>query len=279
MKIYCLTVIYNQKFERKFQFLKDYNFEFEEIVFDNSTIDEIKESSKSFCDSNDIIYESLDKNVGLPKAYNFIIKKYLKDDDWIIILDQDTVVTKEYFDNVVNILSEPKSLAYFSYFKYGKNRFGPKIIANPRRLKVKQNHEFKHLCDYLIGINSCSLFSKEIFNKIGYFNEDLFLDYVDNDFCFRLANYKIKSETIDLLIEQKFFSKEKATYSKVKNRYQNQKNDGYIYHKQLMFKKSSGRLAYFKEKLKFAILYSMHNNLLWFLPLIFSKKKGLGHNL
>ena len=48
--------------------------------------------------------------------------------------------------------------------------------------------------DIKLNLTSGSLIKTEIFNKIGFFDDNLFIEQVDNDFCYRLIknNYKIK---------------------------------------------------------------------------------------
>ena len=63
------------------------------IVVDNS---ETEQGNKSVCADLGYKYISLNGNKGLSKAYNAAIDKC--DSDILILLDDDTPVTQEYFD-------------------------------------------------------------------------------------------------------------------------------------------------------------------------------------
>ena len=91
-----------------------------------------------------------------------------------------------------------------------------------------------------------------------------------------MADAGIKSETIDIVIKQRFFSKEENTYLAVKKRYQNQKYDGKVFYKSDYFKnRLIAFIHYHKEIIKFSILYSKHNSLLWFIPLLLLPPKSI----
>ena len=58
------------------------------------------------------------------------------------------------------------------------------------------NPKFKKKEDFTVVdslIQSCSIFPKIVFEKVGYFNENLFIDSVDFEYCLRvlLSKYKI----------------------------------------------------------------------------------------
>ena len=72
--IYVLVVAYNHEIK-----LKQLGSEFKQVVFDNSTNIDIRKKNEQYCKENGFYYETVGENIGLPKAYNYVIKKYLKD--------------------------------------------------------------------------------------------------------------------------------------------------------------------------------------------------------
>jgi len=271
--IYSLIVIYNSFCsESKINEIKLNNII--PIIFDNSELNDFISKNKEFCTQNNIHYYSFNRNVGLAKAYNYIIKKHISSQDWIIILDQDTDVTNEFYEKINKVVLNADRLSYLASFMYNKNRFGPKLIKNFSKYSVIKQNKLGKLDDYLIGINTCSLFSRKLFEKVGLFNEELFLDYIDIDFFLRLANNGIKSKTLNILIKQHFFSKEKSDYKKVRNRLSIQKHDAKVFYSSTYLKGFfRKKYMYIRDILKFIILYCRTNNILWFLPLLFVKAK------
>lgn len=271
--IYVLIVVYNSKIRLdRINNISKYNLV--PIIFDNSIDEECKKNNLDLCKMNDILYHTMHSNIGLSKAYNFIIKKYITSKDWIVLLDDDTDVNIKYFKNLNKIVSNSKYISFMSIFKYGKNKFGPKIIINPNKYKVLSLHKRCEVKGYLIGINSCSLISGLVFNKVGMFNENLFLDYIDVDFALRLALNKIETKSINMDLIQHFFSKEKNNYKRVKDRLAIQKHDAKEFYSSFYLKGFfRKKYCYLRDILKFIILYSRANNIFWFIPLLFVRGK------
>ncbi|MCQ2795300.1 MAG: glycosyltransferase [Bacilli bacterium] len=263
--IYVLVVAYNHEIN-----LTKLGSDFKQVVFDNSTDEAIRNKNEKYCKDNGFYYETVKKNIGLPKAYNYVIKKYLKDGDWLSIMDDDTEISERYFSEVNRLTKSGDYLYYLSIFKYRYRRYGPKHIIDVSKYKVKPTKNGEHAEGYLLGINSCSLYSAKLFKQIGLFDENLFMDYVDIDICFRATNAGIKTETIDAELVQHFFSKEKHSYKAVKNRLSIQKHDARVFYKKDIV---NGRLRkvwlYHKDIFKFITLYSLYNCWFWCIPLMF----------
>ncbi|WP_347046798.1 glycosyltransferase family 2 protein [Blautia obeum] len=67
------------------------------LVVDNSTSDF---GNKAYCSKKNIDYISMDGNKGLSKAYNAAVDA-CKEKDAIILFDDDTEVTEEYFEKLL----------------------------------------------------------------------------------------------------------------------------------------------------------------------------------
>ena len=160
-------------------------------VVDNSTI-----SNKFVYDSKEIIYIKNKTNVGLGMAQNIGIKEVLKlQTDWILLLDQDSIVEKNMLDNMLNSFyaANDKSIEEIVPVVYDKNisKYLPSLIFTKFGLKKIFTPDKDTFIDFQIA--SGSLFRKDIFEKAGFMDEDFFIDYIDFDYCFRLRslNYKI----------------------------------------------------------------------------------------
>ncbi|SDH60340.1 glycosyltransferase family 2 protein [Halanaerobium congolense] len=127
------------------------------------------------------------KNLGVAKALNQQCERALERQyDWIITLDQDTLCPENIIDNLSNYL-DVKDVAIVC----------PEISYKNYKITDEQgtnSFEFVENC-----ITSGSLTSLKVWEEVNGFNEWLFIDYVDFDFCIRLRinGYKIlKSNNI-----------------------------------------------------------------------------------
>lgn len=146
-------------------------------IFDNGSknFDDIK---KNITNENAFIIHK-QNNKGIAYALNQICKKAISDSfEWIITLDQDSLTS----DNLVNCLARDI-----------RNDIG---IVSPNII-YKNNESF---CDNEEGtkeiewvITSASLMNLNSWKKVGGFDESLFIDGVDYDYCIRIrrSGYKI----------------------------------------------------------------------------------------
>lgn len=162
------------------------------IIVDNfSTNKESKQILETLSKEATIIYN--DKNLGIATALNQGAKYAISNGyKWLLTLDQDS----EFFPHTYETI-----LA--SYEKMDdKNKV--MLIAPTYREKIRG------LEDWIIGkdktndkvewqennfiITSGSLIKAESFSHIGFFDEKLFIDRVDFDFCLRLKKEGFKSK-------------------------------------------------------------------------------------
>lgn len=123
------------------------------------------------------------KNQGIAHALNQGVRYAVKHNfKWILTMDQDSIAE----ENMVRILVE----CACKYRKSGKYvSFSPAIIYNYYDSLSSGNKAE----DRYTVITSGNLIDTKVFEDIGYFEEKLFIDSVDFDFCLRLLsnNYKI----------------------------------------------------------------------------------------
>jgi len=275
MDCYALTVLFNGPINLEcLKRIQDHGLI--PAFFDNSTNVEIQQKNEKYCKEKGLIYETQHGNSGLPIAYNSILKKYITPEDWIIIFDQDTPLPDEYFSKAEECRNSGKALTYMPFFKlFRPGKYGPNVIRKVSTFKIYKNHSTQHMRGYLLGINSCTLFSGKVFEKIGYFNEDLLLDYVDDDIFFRMAAAGIQSETIDIVMTQNFFTNARNPLKKILKRFRNIKRDGRVFFGAPYFKKPLNKFLYLKEMLKFEIKFALKNNMFYFFPLLFCRPKAI----
>lgn len=140
-------------------------------IFDNSSV----ELNIDF-DSN-IVYKSLKYNHGISYALNEIMRMAKEDGfDWVVTMDQDSIIP----DGIIN--------EYLNNIKEKENEIGiicPQVIDKRRSyMKVKTSPEKEYINEC---ITSASCTSIKAWEAVGGFDEWLFIDLVDNEFCKRLV--------------------------------------------------------------------------------------------
>jgi len=159
-------------------------------VVDNSTL-----TNQFTCNEGEVIYIKNKTNVGLDKALNIGIKEVLKQQaDWVLLLDQDSVVGKDMLSYMLNSFdnADDQSIAQIVPLVYDNNttKYLPSLIYRKFSLKKVDNPQQDTFVDF--QITSGSLIRKEVFDKIGFMDEDFFIDYIDFDYCFRIRSFKYK---------------------------------------------------------------------------------------
>lgn len=142
------------------------------VVFDNASekIQEINE----LCNILNVEFIKSNKNIGLGAAYNFVINSN-NNFDYLVTFDQDTFLEVNTIKQLLNLFTVNLSVG----------------IVGPSFFKKRINSKNDYVeVDYLI--QSCSIFSKIVINRVGLFNENLFIDSVDFEYCLRALKLKFK---------------------------------------------------------------------------------------
>lgn len=154
-------------------------------IFDNSSSNEqeinyIEILTKT---PNSIVYHAESSNKGIAYALNRIMESAGNDGyDWVITIDQDSIMPDGIVSDYVQYIKKnDKSLAIIC----------PQVIDKRRsymETKIEPREEYLNDC-----ITSASCTSIRAWEQAGGFDEWLFIDLVDNEFCKRLivSGYKI----------------------------------------------------------------------------------------
>lgn len=185
----CVIVTYNTD-ENIFKVIdKLYKQVFKIIIVDNGSNEYTKEILGRISQRYDveIIYNG--SNLGIATALNIGIKEAIKyGSKWILTLDHDSIVDKSMIFNMFN---------YYNNLKQDeKEKVG---ILAPEILDISINKSFYKIDngkDYEEKdsvIQSGSLIKADLFRSIGYFDEKLFIYFVDIEFCINAIRngYKI----------------------------------------------------------------------------------------
>lgn len=162
------------------------------VIVDNGSDNQFELKDKLSCYPRVNIILN-DNNLGIACALNQIMQYFFEDGiDWVLTLDQDSQFEaseiSEFTDasNALD-LSNVGIMCPIFYDVRTNKRFD-----NPKE-KYQAYNTSSRFVDVPKCITSGSLTSVKAWNAIGGFDNFLFIDYVDDDYCYRLnkANYRI----------------------------------------------------------------------------------------
>lgn len=122
------------------------------------------------------------KNLGIATALNRMTERASKDGmEWLLTLDQDSICASNMIEEF-NKYTNKKNIGIICPLSKDKRRPQEKV---PLSDTVISEIDYCITSGSLININIC--------NTIGGFDDYLFIDSVDNDYCYRIRknNYKI----------------------------------------------------------------------------------------
>ena len=257
-KIAAVVILYNPELSI-LENIKSYIDQVEKLyVVDNSEasneslIQEIKSLSK-------IEYAPNKYNIGIAAALNIGARKAIEEGfDYLLTMDQDSETPPRMVANLLNCFSEDSKIALVSPLI--KHQTGRNIIQSTEKV-----------CEQVYSAwTSGSLLDLDIFKLSGGFKEELFIDYVDHEYCLRLnrMGYKIfrcnktilkhnlgKIEEIDLIFRKVYPTNHSAVrlYYRARNRFYVKKiykNNipGFFKHDDKEFWKTFLKAVLFEEK-------------------------------
>ena len=155
------------------------------VLLDNSPN---AQCERLFFSAENVVYHFFGKNLGLSSAFNWALKNlaFIKHSDYVLFFDQDSCVT----ENLVHILvSDFEKLS--KIYKVGC--IGPvyfdstkKEISGINKRCIKIDEDIYKTSEI---ITSSLLTTYDVLEKIGFWDETIFLDYADFELCWRMKKY------------------------------------------------------------------------------------------
>lgn len=178
MQLTLVLVIYNQKIEDSptFQSISNYlKGKFDVIIYDNSQTPQIVDPNKYNFPIN-YVHDS--RNLGIASAYQYALDE--TKNDWLVLLDQDTHLTVDYFNELNESLLkiDGKSVVVVPQVRAGGKIVSPASNIN---FTFESNHLTQgQQIETVTGINSGACFKVSWLRTIGGFNQQFPLDYLDH---------------------------------------------------------------------------------------------------
>lgn len=186
------------------------------LVIDNGSSEKLNLKSESFGEITIEVIKN-ERNLGFSGGHNVGIRHALKADaDYVVILNNDTYVDENFIvellkaaerDNKIGVLS-PK--IYFAPgFEYHKNRYSKKdlgkvfwyaggemdwanVIGHHRGVDEVDKDQFDKTAETELATGCCMLIKREVFDKVGMFDDKYFLYYEDADLSVRAKKNSFK---------------------------------------------------------------------------------------
>ena len=141
-------------------------------IVDNASDKETISILKKLSSEKKISISWLDENTGLGHALNIGIQRaQVLGFNWLITMDQDSVVHTTMIQKYIAAISQTPSIKCLTPNYKEHNQ-----VTKPKILKVNY------------AITSGNLVQMKVFDKIGMYNENLFIDGVDFDFSLRVRS-------------------------------------------------------------------------------------------
>jgi len=125
-------------------------------------------------------YHSFNSNLGVAYGLNYAANLAIKNNfDFLLTMDQDSVISDFMVKQLLDVFLFKDNVGISA--AYAINKFYPE---NPPDNEIHNSDKV---------ITSGNLIDLRVYNMVGPFKEDLFIDYVDFEYCFRLRkmNYKV----------------------------------------------------------------------------------------
>lgn len=179
MKLCAGIVLYNPNIKTLKKSVENVSNICDTIILVDNHSDNFLEINELSNDKKIVIIKNT-KNLGIAKALNQLLN-YANDlnFDYLLTLDQDSILGEKMLTNMLKYVDE-KDVALIC----------PIINDLNKTKKIMQKEE---IIDLERCITSGSLMNMKFCNEIGEFDEKMFIDYVDFDYCKRI---KIASKRI-----------------------------------------------------------------------------------
>lgn len=182
------------------------------IIFDNGAIDFTGESLPDDF-SSVLYYFNQDKGErGTRIAYQYALRH--AEDDWFMLLDDDTMITERYICKVLEEVSNSEVNAICPRI------FDKEIQISPTSSETIKNLKYPKMSGIydrdITGISSCLVLSKKFMTEVGGFSKEFPLDYLDHWIFWQLRKHHQAIKVIDEKIDHHLSVQDLAELSKAR---------------------------------------------------------------
>lgn len=196
MKVVCVMVTYNPDAEKILSVCKSVYDSVQSLVIVKNSPEELSEEILSF---PNIFVIQLSRNFGIAYAQNRGIEYATENGaDWVLLSDQDTVYPKGYVSKMLEISRRDnlKNIGTLTpiFFDEVKCDYAKIMISKTKSRAVR--HGDGKIYEIAHNISSGTLIPVSVFDKCGVMDENLYIDFVDHEYCWRVQKYGLKNYLI-----------------------------------------------------------------------------------
>ncbi len=149
-------------------------------------------------DSHSIEIEFLASNKGLPYAYNYGLQRLFSDGfTHALLLDQDSILHRDYVSTIMRFSNENGRAIYCGNYRRANTNLET-FYDYFHRWRFERKQIFVDgLLEVSHAISSGTILTKEIFEEVGPFVEEMFIDYVDIEYCLRAKEIGIPTRIVE----------------------------------------------------------------------------------
>lgn len=157
----------------------------EVVIIDNASNIDAQEILKDISKDKKVTLILNDRNCGIAYALNQGVKYAISHDyQWLLTFDQDSLASSNYLETLLS--------TYYSVDNRDSIAIvAPTYITNTGTVSFSRtlspNSDSKAYSEIETTMTSGNLIATKVFDKVGFFNEDFFIDFVDHEYCLRLA--------------------------------------------------------------------------------------------
>lgn len=254
--IYELPLSKCKSYQNLLSILSKQPLNYEILLYDNSL-----NAQSHLSLPNSTIYVHNPLNPGTAQAYNFGIKKAQElGADWIVLLDQDTQITKDYLTQAITACSNlnDRTVAMVPKMYNKERQISPTKANTLNNIRHPLSKSGLYKTD-LTAISSGSWVRLSFLQDINGFNEEFPLDYLDHWFFFFIFKQRKQVLVLDTTLQHDLSVLSMDTLA----------IDRY---KQIIYAENKFFSTYNK---KFYIPYKMHLALRFFKQLLMVKNKKI----
>lgn len=208
-------------------------------VFDNSTNENIKRMNLQFSEKSKLLYTDMKGNAGLAKAYNSAVSS-MQPDTWIVLFDEDTTVDEGFFNSLEESISNYPDVGVHVPIVLANDKriISPSGIRGHRIIRI--NEIQPGIFSGITAINTGMAINKRVFDRVGHYEEEIFLDYLDHYFIRSYLKADKRIAVFGSVLRQDFSENDHSNIVNDLKRFTIYKHDFYLFCKD----NYSGRLYY-----------------------------------
>lgn len=214
-KIYGIIVTYRPDIDLLKNCIYSIVNQLDKIIIVDNTPEKCTILEKIFNSENiEIVY--LENNYGIAYAQNIGIKKAMEEKvDYILLSDQDTIYPADYVERMITCFTKENIAACGPLFRDINNEKNKPFFIKKGKIGFKKFFPINGKHEVFQLIASGTIINTKYLIDIGLMKEELFIDWVDMEWCWRAIKkgYKIIGNA-EVLIHHKYGDESKKFFGR-----------------------------------------------------------------